>query len=172
MWKFTGRHRPDFAVLPQEGQESVWDYPRPPAVVVDDRLVTVWFKGVEIASTTKAVRVLETASPPTFYLPRSAVRMEDLQEASGSSFCEWKGRATYWSVVIPGHPPLPKVAWSYEQPFQQFAAIKGYLSFYPSRVDCFVGGTRVRPQPGAFYGGWVTPEVVGPFKGEPGSQSW
>lgn len=172
LWNFTGDKRPDFAVPPQEGQESVWDYPRPPAIEADDRLVTVAIEGVEIARTTRAMRVLETASPPTFYLPRSDVQSEYLQPASGTSFCEWKGEATYWSVVVPEHPPGLKVAWSYEQPFPQFKAIKSYLAFYPSRIDCCVGGIRVQPQAGGFYGGWVTPEIVGPFKGEPGSQGW
>lgn len=171
-WSFTGNRRPDFAITPRDGQESVWDYPRPPAVVSDHRLVTVYVEGVEIARTTQAIRVLETASPPTFYLPRCGVQAEFLQRASGSSFCEWKGQATYWTILVPGHPPRSKVAWSYEQPFQQFEAIKGCLAFYPSLVDCFVGDSRVQPQLGGFYGGWVTPEIVGPFKGAPGTQGW
>lgn len=172
LWNYTGSRRPDFAVPPREGQESVWDYPRPPKTVADDRLVTVAVDGVEIARTTRAIRVLETASPPTFYLPRSDVRSELLQRASGGSFCEWKGQATYWTVVVPEHPPRAKVAWSYEHPFQPFEAIKGYLAFYPSLVDCYVGGLKVQPQPGGFYGGWITPEIVGPFKGDAGSQGW
>jgi uncharacterized protein (DUF427 family) len=117
------------------------------------------------------VRVLETASPPTFYLPPEDVRVDLLQEASGSSLCEWKGRARYWSIVA-GDGQLDSAAWSYEEPFDGFTEIAGYFSFYPAVLECYVDSVRVEPQPGGLYGGWITPEVVGPFKGEPGTESW
>lgn len=171
-WKFRGQTRPDFAIAPEPGQESVWDYPRPPKIVPDHREVTVHLGGVQIARTTRAIRILETASPPTFYLPPADVATDNLSQASGSSFCEWKGQATYWTVAIPGCSPQTQVGWSYENPAGEFAAIAGYLSFYPARLDCKVDGQEVLPQPGEFYGGWVTAEIVGPFKGEHGSGGW
>ena len=97
--------------------------------------------------------------------------MDLLSQARGSSLCEWKGSATYWSLCVDGQE-LANVAWSYEQPFADFTRILGYLGFYPSKLSCYVDGHRVAPQPGHFYGGWVTPEVVGPFKGEPGTGGW
>lgn len=169
MWNFTGQQRPDFAEEPGPGQESVWDYPRPPALVTCDSLVEVKLGGEVIASTSAALRVLETASPPTYYLPPDSVVMQALTKASGTSFCEWKGQATYWAPLnAPGNP----IGWSYEGPVESFAQIDGYLSFYPGRVECYVDGERVRPQPGEFYGGWVTDTIVGPFKGEPGTGHW
>lgn len=127
--------------------------------------------GDVIAETRSAVRVLETASPPTFYLPPADVRTELLERAPGASICEWKGSARYWSLVH-GETQLPNVAWSYETPLPDFASIRSYLSFYPSKLDCYVAEHRVEPQAGDFYGGWITPEVVGPFKGDPGTGGW
>ena len=170
-WKNTGRSRPAFAVEPESGQESVWDYPRPPRLDPDDREVTVHFGSDLIARTRAAYRVLETAGPPTFYLPPSDVDSGFLEPRSGRSRCEWKGEASYWSVVASGRR-IEDAAWSYDDPFPEFEAIRGYLSFYPALLSCRVGGFAVQPQPGGFYGGWVTPEIVGPFKGEPGSQGW
>ena len=115
--------------------------------------------------------ILETASPPSLYVPPQDVRMDLLARAQGASLCEWKGSATYWSLRIDGHE-VPNVAWSYENPFADFTQIGGYLSFYPSKLECHLGAHRVAPQPGGFYGGWVTPEIVGPFKGEPGTGGW
>jgi uncharacterized protein (DUF427 family) len=170
MWNYRGQARPDFAEEPGPGQESVWDYPRPPALVECDSLVEVKMADIVIASTRNALRVLETASPPTYYIPPDAVDMTQLVRTADSSYCEWKGRATYWGLAQ--HPKGTSVGWSYEGPSQHFAAIDGYLSFYPARLECYVDGERVRPQPGAFYGGWVTSRVVGPFKGEPGTGHW
>ena len=170
-WRYHGQARPPFAVVPGPGEESVWDYPRPPRVAPDAREVVVRAGGVEIARTRRAVRVLETASPPTFYLPWGDVRREHLVAAPGASTCEWKGEARYWSVLVPG-TRLDRAGWSYATPFAGFDGIGDHVSFYPARVECWVGGARVSPQPGHFYGGWVTPEVVGPFKGEPGSGGW
>ena len=171
MWKFRGQQRPDFAIEPAPDQESVWDYPRPPALVGDERRVKILSPAGEIlVDTDRSWRVLETASPPTFYVGRDDVRVESLAPAPGRSFCEWKGEATYWALA--GQPRGQAVAWSYETPSRRFSDLKGALGFYPDRVQCFVGGERVRAQLGGFYGGWVTDEIVGPYKGEPGTGGW
>lgn len=170
MWKFTGNDRPHFAIAPGPGQESVWDYPRPPVLVRSDALVEVSSDRTPLASTRSALRVLETASPPTYYLPPGNVDWEQLVQARGSSFCEWKGSATYWSLT--NDPGGKIVGWSYEGPSTTFAAISGYLSFYPALVSCLVDGEKVRPQSGGFYGGWITDSIVGPYKGEPGTGHW
>ncbi|MFP4316750.1 MAG: DUF427 domain-containing protein [Desulfovibrionales bacterium] len=170
MWTYRGQNRPEFAKEPGPGQESVWDYPRPPEIEPDGREVVVTHQGDVIAKSKRAVRVLETASPPTFYIPPEDVRWEMLVPAQGSSVCEWKGRARYWALAAdPGKGP---VGWSYPDPTPAFASIKDFVSFYPAAVECRVNGERVRPQPGRFYGGWVTREIIGPFKGEPGTQGW
>lgn len=171
MWSYRGQRRPPFAIEPGPGQESVWDYPRPPRVERDMREVTVSVGDTEIARTRRALRVLETASPPTWYLPLDDVRRDVLEPATGASSCEWKGVASYWSVVV-GATRLVRVAWAYADPALAFAALRGHVAFYPAPLDCRVDGRRVRPQPGGFYAGWITPEVVGPFKGEPGTESW
>jgi len=170
-WRYDGRVRPPFAVEPSPGQESVWDYPRPPRIDAEPREVVVRVGDVEVARTRRALRVLETASPPTVYIPRSDVATEHLRPAPGASYCEWKGTARYWTVSV---PPvlLDAVGWSYDDPLPEFDAIRGHLSFYPGRVECYRGGIRVRAQAGGFYGGWITPEVVGPFKGDPGTSGW
>jgi uncharacterized protein (DUF427 family) len=155
-------------VQPAAGQASVWDYPRPPALVASDRRVVVRAGDVLIADTRAAYRVLETSHPPTWYLPRADVEPDMLQPSRArSTWCEWKGAATYWDVL-----DLPAVAWSYEQPTVGFEPITGYVTFYPSRLECEIDGERVEPQPGGFYGGWITPDVVGPFKGGPGTLGW
>jgi uncharacterized protein (DUF427 family) len=170
MWQYNGNERPPFAEAPGPGQESVWDYPRPPALLHCDALVEVFNGESLLASTRSALRVLETASPPTFYLPPESVDWSQLVQAQGSSFCEWKGAATYWALA--NDPGGTVVGWSYEHPSDSFAAIKGYLSFYPRLLACKVNGERVQPQPGGFYGGWITSTVAGPFKGEPGTGHW
>ena len=170
-WIHRGGARPDFARAPEKGQESVWDYPRPPALVKDTREVVVCLGGVELARSCHALRVLETASPPTFYLPPEDVNTELLHRGSGSSFCEWKGQATYWDAEVADNRE-PGLAWSYEEPFSESAPLAGYFSFYPARADCSVDGEVVRAQAGGFYGGWITDEIVGPFKGEPGTGGW
>ena len=170
-WHHVGDERPAFAIPPQPGQESVWDYPRPPRIASDAREVVVTFGAVEIARTRSALRVLETASPPTFYLPQIDVQMAMLVAVGGNSFCEWKGDARYWSVVAGGNR-LDAVGWSYPAPFEEFDALCDHIAFYPQQLVCTVDGVRALPQPGRFYAGWITPEVVGPFKGEPGSGGW
>lgn len=170
-WQTRGQSRPAGAVTPGPGQESVWDYPRPPALVADTRLVQVKLDGVLVAETRAALRLLETASPPTFYLPPDDVRSRYLSADSGTSFCEWKGRATYHKVCVAAHC-VAQAAWSYPQPYDNYGAIRDYLAFYPARVACYVDGERVRPQAGDLYGGWITGEIVGPFKGEAGTAGW
>jgi uncharacterized protein (DUF427 family) len=169
MWAYDGSRRPPFAQTPGSGQESVWDYPRPPRVEADTRLVEVKAGGVTLASTRRALRVLETASPPGFYLPAADVDLAQLQRVAGRSLCEWKGAASYWALAGATAPPI---AWTYDDPLPAFAAIRGCFAFYASRVECFVDDERVTPQPGGFYGGWVTQEIVGPMKGEPGTGHW
>ena len=171
LWKYHGQERPEFADSPAEGQESVWDYPRPPIIVPDARLIQVRYNELLVAETTRALRVLETASAPGFYFPSGDVRMDLLKQARGASHCEWKGAAAYFDLFA-SKGEIHGVAWSYPHPSPAFSAIAGYISFYPAKIECYVDGERVRPQPGGFYGGWVTSDVAGPTKGAPGTQGW
>ncbi len=164
-WEYFGQKRPSFAIDPAKGQESVWDYPRPPKIVSDSRIITVKHSGKILAKTASAIRILETASPPTFYLPPSDINFDVLKKATGASRCEWKGLAHYWDFEL-NDLHISDVAWSYPAPFKDYQQIEGYLAFYPSKVECFINDERVRPQPGGFYGGWITDEIVGPVKGE------
>ena len=157
---------------PGPGQESVWDYPRPPRLEESRRSIEIWLGGVRVAATTRSWRVLETSHPPTYYLPREAFEPGSLRPAEGSSFCEWKGQASYLDV-LGGGQVAPRAAWTYEHPTPGFTAIAGAVSVMPGQVEkCLVDGEVVRPQEGGFYGGWVTGDVVGPFKGVPGSWGW
>jgi uncharacterized protein (DUF427 family) len=167
-WRYRGETRPEFALEPAPGQESVWDYPRPPRMQDDERGVRVGYRGLVLAETRRAVRVLETASPPTFYIRPDDVDRTLLAPSGTSSICEWKGLARGYDLA----GQVADAAWEYAQPFPEFRAIAGWFAFYPAKVECFVDDQRVRPQPGGHYGGWITDEVVGPFKGAPGSQSW
>ena len=163
--------RPE-AVPPGPGQESVWDYPRPPACLPSGRAIEVRRRDTLIARSSAARRILETSHPPTWYLPPDAVEPGRLRRsAARSTFCEWKGWATYWDVVD-GDGCVEAAAWSYEAPSPGFEQIAGYLAFDPRQLECFVDGAQARPQPGRFYAGWITDDVVGPFKGIPGSQGW
>lgn len=170
-WKYRGQGRPSFAVEPQAGQESVWDYPRPPRLISENRHIIVRANGRIIADSQSTYRILETASPPTFYIPPHDIDNKVLVPGAKSSLCEWKGTAQYWGVKIDGSS-LEDVAWSYLNPFPGFELIAGYVAFYPNRVACYVNEELVQPQPGALYGGWVTKELLGPFKGEPRTESW
>ncbi len=155
-----------------EGQESVWDYPRPPRLEESDELVEIELGGQTIARTTRSWRVLETSHPPTYYLPREAFAAGVLQETAGSSFCEWKGSATYFDLVG-GERVATAGGWTYLSPSRDFTALTGAIGVTPLAVDrCLVDGEVVRPQEGGFYGGWITSRVVGPFKGVPGSGWW
>lgn len=170
-WSWRGQARPPFAVVPGPGQRSVWDYPRPPRLALESREVVIRWGDIEVARTRRAVCVLETAHPPSVYLPWDDVARLWLQPAPGRSYCEWKGPAQYWSLVD-GPRRLDQVAWSYPQPLEGAEALADCVAFYPRALDCTVDGQAVRPQPGGFYGGWITPELVGPFKGEAGSEGW
>jgi uncharacterized protein (DUF427 family) len=154
------------------GQESVWDYPRPPAVDPSGELVEVHLGGVVVASTRAALRVLETSHPPTYYLPRAAFAEGSLEPVSGSTVCEWKGRASYFDIVG-GTKRAARAAWTYPEPVATYAVLLDHVAVMPGLVDaCVVDGEQVRPQEGGFYGGWITDRVVGPFKGVAGSWGW
>jgi uncharacterized protein (DUF427 family) len=159
-------------VEPGPGQESVWDYPRPPRMEDEPRRIRVVFNGVAIADTRKAKRVLETSHPPVYYIPPEDIVMDHLIDAPGSSLCEWKGQARYYSVVVADRE-AQRAAWYYPDPVGPYRALKDHVAFYAGPMDaCYVGDERVEPQPGGFYGGWITKEIVGPFKGGPGTQGW
>jgi uncharacterized protein (DUF427 family) len=157
---------------PKPGQESVWDYPRPPRAEPCSNRVRVEFNGETIADTTRAWRLLETSHPPVYYIPREDVRTEFLQASAKRTFCEFKGEAGYWDLQV-GARISRDAAWSYKSPAQPYDALRDHLAFYPSRVDaCLVDDERVQPQTGDFYGGWITSNLVGPFKGGPGTSHW
>ena len=167
--RFSTRPEPD-PVGP--GQESAWDYPRPPRLERVAARITIVFAGTTIVDTTGAFRVLETSHPPNYYLPPDDILPGVLERTASGSFCEWKGRAHYFDVRV-GARCEPDAAWAYESPSPAFAAIRDHVAFYAGRMDaCFVDGELVVPQPGGFYGGWITSAVVGPFKGGPGSRGW
>lgn len=152
--------------------ESVWDYPRPPAVEPSGLRVRVVVDGVTIADTVQAYRVLETSHPPGWYLPPEDVRMDLLKTSDRQTACEFKGGAAYFDIEA-GKLPRRDAAWNYPRPLPGYEAIAGYIAFYPGRVDeAWVGSDRVAPQAGDFYGGWITPNVTGPFKGGPGTRGW
>jgi uncharacterized protein (DUF427 family) len=154
--------------------ESVWDYPRPPRLERSPRRLRIVHAGQVLADTTASWRILETSHPPVFYIPPSDIVMQWMtRSARRSSFCEWKGFATYWSIAVAGASVVADAAWSYEDPTASYAALRGHLAFYASRVDeCTVDGECVISQPGDFYGGWITSHVRGPFKGPPGTMGW
>jgi uncharacterized protein (DUF427 family) len=164
--------RPTAIEAPAAGQESVWDYPRPPRVEDTTRHLTVVLNEVVIADSARAKRVLETSHPPVYYFPPEDVRMEFFTPTTHTTVCEWKGRARYYTIDIAGRA-VPNAAWGYPSPLPGYADLTGYVAIYPHDMDgCYVDGERVRPQPGRFYGGWITDDVVGPFKGEPASWDW
>ena len=159
-------------VIPGPGQESVWDYPRPPRVEPVTERIRGVVDGVDIADTTRAFRALETAGAPVYYVPPDDVRMDLLRPSAHRTVCEWKGAATYHTLVLPTRE-IPNIAWSYPDPLPGYEAIRDHLAFYAWALDeAWVGDARATPQPGRFYGGWVTSRVVGPFKGGPGSSGW
>ena len=159
-------------VEPGPDQESVWDYPRPPALEPEDRRVRVVFHDMTIADTTDALRVLETSHPPVYYLPPKDVTTEHLECESRTTMCEFKGRAVYYTLAV-GDRLVQSAAWGYPNPTDRFAALEDYVTFYASKVDaCYVGDEKARAQEGDFYGGWITDDVVGPFKGGTGTTGW
>ncbi len=158
--------------IPSEGQESVWDYPRPPRLEPTSKQIKIIFNGIVIAETERALRVLETSHPPSYYLPPDDIRMEYFTASPQRTFCEFKGSASYWAIKI-GDVVGEDVAWSYQNPSPGYVTLKGYLAFYPSRVEaCYVNDEKVTPQAGDFYGGWITSDIVGPFKGGPSTRTW
>jgi len=164
--------RPPPPQRPGPGQESVWDYPRPPRVEPSAERVEVWLGGVRVASSTRSLRVLETSHPPTYYVPIEDFGAGVLAAAEGSSWCEFKGQAAYYDVV--GSDAVAhRAAWTYPHPSRGFEVLRGHVAVMPGAVDrCTVDGEVVVAQAGGFYGGWITSRVVGPFKGEPGSRGW
>lgn len=159
-------------IPPGPGQQSVWDYPRPPRVEPEHRRITIRFGGAVVATTSDAWRVLETSHPPVYYLPAAAFVPGTLAPATGTSWCEWKGRAVYFDVVHGGRR-APRAAFAYPDPTPAFAAIRDHVAVHAGPMDaCCVGDERARPQPGEFYAGWITDDVVGPFKGGPGTAGW
>jgi uncharacterized protein (DUF427 family) len=159
-------------IKPQPGQESVWDYPRPPRLEDSKKRIRVVYNGVTVADTQRAKRVLETSHPPVYYIPPEGVRMDLLVPVRHATYCEWKGAASYYTLTVDGKT-VEQAAWYYPQPNAHYAAIKDYIAFYPGKMDaCFVDDEQVTPQPGDFYGGWITSEVVGPFKGDTGTMGW
>ncbi|MBS3786485.1 MAG: DUF427 domain-containing protein [Gammaproteobacteria bacterium] len=170
-WQHRGQKRPEFAATPAAGQESVWDYPRPPAYVRDERAVRIQADGQLLAKADQSIRALETGSPPAFYLPPDAFDHTLLIPSSRRTFCEWKGEAKYYDVVTPQRT-LEAAVWRYPAPLKGAEIIAGWLSCYPEQLECFVGDEAVLPQEGRYYGGWVTSELVGPWKGEPGTGHW
>lgn len=153
--------------------ESVWDYPRPPRVEPSDRRIRVELGGETIVDTRRAHRVLETSHPPVYYVPLEDVVPGVLLESGDrTTFCEWKGLASYYDVAA-GGKRAERCAWTYPEPTRGFEVIRDAVAFYPAAMDaCWVDEERVEPQPGGFYGGWITSDVVGPFKGEPGTSGW
>jgi len=160
-------------IKPKSGQESVWDYPRPPRLEPVSEHLSVKVNGEVIASTNKGYRVLETSHPPVYYIPQEDVNMEYLElDPKFQSHCEFKGKARYWNLKMDNRK-VNGIAWSYPSPNTRFQPIQDFLAFYPSKVDeCYVGDERVEAQEGDFYGGWITSKIVGPFKGGPGTWGW
>ncbi len=151
-------------IAPGPGEESVWDYPHPPRIEESTRHIEVIFNGIVLADSRRAIRVLERAHPPVYYIPAGDVAMEQLIETARTTICEWKGRAHYYTIIV-GDRTATDAAWSYPDPAPGFEAIRAHIAFYPALMDaCRVDGELVRPQPGAFYGGWITGDIVGPFK--------
>lgn len=159
-------------IMPDNGQESVWDYPRPPRLEHVGKRIEIVFAGERIVDAPQCFRVLETSHPPVYYISPAFIAPGVLRSAAGSSICEWKGRAGYWDVTANGRIAA-RAAWHYQTPTSAFAAIAGYFAFYAGLMDrCTVDEEIVTPQPGGFYGGWITSGIVGLFKGEPGSMGW
>ena len=159
-------------ITPKPGQESVWDYPRPPRVEATSKRIRVVFNGETIIDTTDSFRVLETSHPPTYYMPKDALQNVAFQKTARRTICEFKGAATYWTITV-GDRTLKNGLWSYETPRAGFEPIKGYIALYPAQMDaCYVDDEQVKAQEGDFYGGWITSDIVGPFKGGAGTLGW
>ncbi|MEM6979776.1 MAG: DUF427 domain-containing protein [Planctomycetota bacterium] len=157
----------------EPGHESVWDYPRPPRLEPVTSTLSVHHQGTKIAETNAGYRVLETSHPPVYYFPPGDCDLNVLELVGGSTFCEFKGSARYFNLKLPHQPQVDNVAWCYPTTDGVFGPIAGYLAFYARLLDqCRVGDMVAKPQEGAFYGGWITPDLAGPFKGGPGTMGW
>jgi len=157
-------------ISPGPHQESVWDYPRPPRLEATDKHIKIVFNNELIANTHRAQRILETSHPPNYYIPLADIEAAYLLPSRHSTYCEWKGRAHYYSLKV-GDRQAENVAWYYPEITPAYAALKGHVGFYPGPMDaCYVDEEKVKPQAGNFYAGWITQDIVGPFKG--GSNSW
>ncbi len=159
-------------IVPGPGQESVWDYPRPPRIEDSPKHVEVFFNNVLIADSTDTKRVLETSSPPVYYIPREDIEIKYLIPTGRMTVCEWKGAATYYAVSV--HDKRSEnAAWCYPDPAPGYEGIRDYIAFYPQMMDaCYLDGELVKGQAGRYYGGWITADIAGPFKGEPGTEGW
>lgn len=158
--------------VPRPGQESVWDYPRPAVAERISKRLQVISGGQVIADTTRGVRTLETSHPPTYYFPPEDIAEGALAPVRGSSLCEWKGQARYFDVTASG-VRAERAAWAYDAPTEGFRILAGHVAFMPAQMEaCLVDGERARPQEGGFYGGWITDDLAGPFKGPPGTRFW
>ena len=159
-------------ISPGPSQESVWSYPRPPRVEDVSKHIEIVFNNVLIVDTHRAKRLLETSHPPNYYIPPDDIKTDALLSSSHKSFCEWKGQAHYYTLKV-GDAEVKNVAWYYPDITPAYKEMQGYVSFYPRPMDaCYVDGEKVQPQPGDFYAGWITRDIVGPFKGGPGSWGW
>jgi uncharacterized protein (DUF427 family) len=169
VWENFGQHPPHIDPT-LEGEESVWNYSRPPSLQKANENILVKTEDTIILETNKSVRVCETASAPSYYVAKEDFLLELTQEKN-TTYCEWKGKGTYWSIEV-GGKLYPNFAWSYESPYPEYEDIKGLISFYPATFETYLNKERVRAQPGGFYGGWVTDKIKGPIKGEIGSKGW
>lgn len=159
-------------IEPGPGQESVWDYPRPPRVEPSSRRIRVVFNGVTVADSQRTFRILETSHPPVYYIPLVDVQQQYLEPSQRSTFCEWKGAARYFHLVV-GDRRAENAVWRYPQPSARFQDIQDFLAFYPAQMDaCYVDDEQIQAQAGDFYGGWITSDIVGPFKGGAGTWGW
>lgn len=160
-------------IEPGPGQESVWDYPRPPRLEDSNKHIQIVYNGIIIADSQRAKRILETSHPPVYYLPPEDVKVAEYFKATThTTFCEWKGAASYYTITV-GNKSIPNAAWYYRYPTHPYEALADYIAFYPGKMDvCYVNGEKVQAQEGDFYGGWITKEIVGPFKGEAGTFGW
>jgi uncharacterized protein (DUF427 family) len=161
-------------IEPGPGQESVWDYPRPPRLEDSSKHIQVIYNSVVIADTHRAKRILETSHPPVYYIPPEDVKLEQyFKPTRRSTFCEWKGAASYYSITVGNKTAAAEAAWYYRRPTHPYEAIANYIAIYPGKMDaCYIDGEKVQAQGGDFYGGWITSEIVGPFKGGTGTFGW
>jgi len=169
---FARQNRKPYSNSVMRKRESVWDYPRPPRIEASDEHIRVLFGGLVIAETRASIRILETSHPPVYYVPPTDIRMEFLKKSGPTTSCEWKGTASYISIHTEVRT-TERAGWYYSHPQSPYEPITHYIAFYPALMDaCYVDDELVLPQPGGFYGGWITSKIQGPFKGGPGTAGW